>query len=139
MSRNFEEKAKKELSDLHSHMMNDGKHLEAAAVASAMRALESRCVGSSPGLKEKDDSLQALYALKTTATRAEGRYIKQIDHDPDEPRMNIYLDSGLKMTVSCSRFDAALFNVSWGLARCEQNLNFAFNIDASAVLSIMSR
>jgi len=137
MSRNFEEKAKKELSNLHSHMMNEGKHIEAAAVASAMSALESRCVGSSPGLK--DDSLQALYALKTSATRAVGRYIKQIDHDPDEPRMNIYLDSGLKMTVCCSRFDAALFNVSWGPARCEQTLNFAFNIDAAAVLSIMSR
>lgn len=137
MSANFEEQAKKELSDLHSHMMNEGRKIEAAAVASAISALESRCAGSNPGLKNA--SLRALSELRTSVTRTGSRYIKHIDHDTDEPVMNIVLNSGMKMTVSCSRFDTALFDASWGPERCEQNLGFAFNIDTAAVLSIISR
>ena len=137
MSRNFEEHAKKELSGLHRHMINEGRHLEAAAVASALSAIESRGAVLNPGLK--DDSLQALHALKTSATRTKNQYIKHIEHDPDQPVMNIYLISSMKMTVSCSRFNAALFDVSWGPERCRQNLDFAFNIDADAVLSTLAR
>jgi hypothetical protein len=137
MSRNFEEKAKTELSSLYRHMMNEGKHLAAAAVASAISALESRCAGLNPGLK--NDSLQALSVLRTSATHTASQYIERIHHDPDQPVMDIYLHSGMKMTVSCSKFNAALFDASWGPGRCGHNLNFAFNIDEVAVLSIISR
>ena len=137
MSANFEDMARKELSDLHGSMVNEGKHIEAAAVASAISTLEAR--NATLNSITRDDSTQALYALSNSATRTASQYIDRISHGTDEPALYIYLKSGMQITASCTRYDVGLFNVRWGPQGCTRDSNLAFNIDAAAVLSIISR